>query len=134
MIASVSVNDVYCLCFRIFTLSCCAWSALVRWRPSSPAAIVTQLVTEGAFFGGLLPGGLSLSAQPLSVGGHLDANFWRTSDQYGHVCGVVAKPAWVVTKAPARRVFWRPVAHIRAIRGVPRDLCPCPARRQGSIV
>ena len=64
MIASVSGNDVYCSCFRIFTLSCRAWSALVRWRPSPWAAVVTQLVTHAAFLSGKLPGGLSLSAQP----------------------------------------------------------------------
>ena len=69
VIASVSGNDVYCSCFRIFTLSCCAWSVLVRWCPSPWVAVVTQLVTQPAFFSGILPGGLSLSAQPLSVGG-----------------------------------------------------------------
>jgi hypothetical protein len=52
----VSGNDVYCSCFRIFTLNCCALSALVRWRPSLLAAIVTQLVTQAAFFSGILPG------------------------------------------------------------------------------
>ncbi len=46
-ITSVSGNDVNCSCFRIFTLICCAWSALVRWRPSPWAAVVTdQLVTH----------------------------------------------------------------------------------------
>ncbi len=69
VISSVSGNDVYCSCFRIFTLSCCAWSVLVRWRPSPWPAVVTQLVTQAALFSGQLPGGLSLSAQPLSVGG-----------------------------------------------------------------
>ena len=69
-----SGNDVYCSCFRIFTLSCCAWSMLVRWRPSPWAAVVTQLVTQAAhtqaaFLSGKLPSGLSLRAQPLSVGG-----------------------------------------------------------------
>jgi hypothetical protein len=54
--SSVSGNDVYCSCFRIFTLNCCALSALVRWRPSLLAAIVTQLVTQAAFFSGILPG------------------------------------------------------------------------------
>lgn len=37
-------------------------------RPSSWAAVVTQLVTL-VFFSGMLPGGLSLTEQPLSVGG-----------------------------------------------------------------
>jgi hypothetical protein len=37
-----------------------AWFALVRWRPSLWAAVVTQ----AAFLSGKLPGGLSLSAQP----------------------------------------------------------------------
>src|SRR4051794_25515724 len=67
-IASVSGNDVYCLCFRIFILSCCAWSVAVHWRPSPWVVVVTQLVTQAAFFDGILPSGLSLSAQPLSVG------------------------------------------------------------------
>jgi hypothetical protein len=44
--SSVSGNDVYCSCFPIFTLSCCAWSVLVRWRPSPRAAVVTQFVTH----------------------------------------------------------------------------------------
>ena len=35
-------------------MSCRAWSALVRWGPSSSAAIVTQLVTQAAFFSGKL--------------------------------------------------------------------------------
>lgn len=63
-----SGNDVYCLCFRIFILSCCAWSVAVHWRPSPWVVVVTQLVTQAAFFDGILPSGLSLSAQPLSVG------------------------------------------------------------------
>ncbi len=67
--SSVSGNDICRLCFRIFTLSCCTWSALVRWRPSLSATIVTQLVTQAACCSGMLLGGLSLSAQPLSVGG-----------------------------------------------------------------
>ena len=50
-------------------MSCCAWSVLVRWRPSPRAAVVTQLVTQAAFFSDILPGGLSLSVQPLSFGG-----------------------------------------------------------------
>ncbi len=66
--SSVSGNDVYCLCFRIFALSCRAWSTLVRLCPSPWAAVVTQLVTQAAFFSGILPDGLSLSAQPLCVG------------------------------------------------------------------
>ena len=44
--SSVSGNDIYRICFRIFALSCCTWSALVYWRPSLSAAIVTQLVTQ----------------------------------------------------------------------------------------
>lgn len=44
-------------------------SILVRWCPSLSAAVVTQLVTQVAFFSGIFPGGLSLSAQPLSAGG-----------------------------------------------------------------
>ena len=46
MIASVSGNDVCRICFRFFTLSCCLWFTLVRWRPLLSAAIVTQLVTR----------------------------------------------------------------------------------------
>ena len=68
MTSSVSGNDVYRSCFRIFVLSCWAWSVLVRWCPSPSAAVVTQLVTQAAFFSGESPGGLSLSGQPLSVG------------------------------------------------------------------
>ena len=41
-----SGNDICCSCFRIFALSCCTWSTIVRWRPSSSAAVVTQLVTH----------------------------------------------------------------------------------------
>ena len=44
--SSVSGNAIYSSCFRIFTLSCCAWSVLVRWRPSPSAVVVTQLVTQ----------------------------------------------------------------------------------------
>ena len=65
----MSGNTIYCSCFRIFTLSCCPWSALVRWCPSLSAAIVTQLVTRAVFLRGVLSDGLSLSMQPLSVGG-----------------------------------------------------------------
>ena len=54
MTSSVSGNDVDCSCFRIFTLSCCAWSVLVRWRPPPWAAIVTQLVTQAAFLSGII--------------------------------------------------------------------------------
>lgn len=32
------------------------------------ATVITQLVTQAAFLSGKLPGGLSLSAQPLRVG------------------------------------------------------------------
>ena len=46
MTSSVSGNAIYCSCFRIFTLSCCVWSALVRWCPSLSAVIVTQLGTQ----------------------------------------------------------------------------------------
>jgi hypothetical protein len=42
----VSGIAIYRSCFRIFTLSCCAWSALVRWCPSLSDAIVTHLVTR----------------------------------------------------------------------------------------
>jgi hypothetical protein len=52
--SSVSGNDVYCTRFRIFTLSCCAWSVLVRWRPSPSAVVVTQLVTQAAFLSGII--------------------------------------------------------------------------------
>src|SRR5215472_11386651 len=55
--------------FASSPLSCCAWSVLVRWRPSPWAAVVTQLVTQPAFLSGILPGGFSLGAQPLSAGG-----------------------------------------------------------------
>lgn len=66
MIASVSRNDIYRLCFPIFTLSCCAWSALIRWCPSLAAAIVTHFVTQAGMSSGKLSGGLSLGTQPLS--------------------------------------------------------------------
>jgi hypothetical protein len=46
MIVSVSGNDICRLCFRILPPSCYVWSTLVRWRPSSSAAIVTHLVTH----------------------------------------------------------------------------------------
>ena len=45
-IASVSGNAICRLCFRVFALSFCTLSTLVRWCPSSSAAIVTQLVTR----------------------------------------------------------------------------------------
>lgn len=34
------------LCFRILTMTCCKWSARIRWCLSPSAAIVTQLVTR----------------------------------------------------------------------------------------
>ena len=46
VIASVSGNTTYRLCFRIFSLNCCTWSTLVHWRPLLSGAIVTQLVTR----------------------------------------------------------------------------------------
>ena len=64
--SSLSGNAIYRLCFRIFTLNCCAPFILVRWCPSLSAAIVTQLVTHAVFFSGMLSGGLSLISQPLS--------------------------------------------------------------------
>ena len=68
-----SGNVIYRLCFRIFTLNRCVLFALVRWCPSLPTAIVTQLVTRAAFFSGMLSGGLSLIPQLLSnlfISGH----------------------------------------------------------------
>jgi hypothetical protein len=44
--SSVSGNAICRSCSRIFALSCYTWSTLVRWCPSSSAAIVTQLVTR----------------------------------------------------------------------------------------
>ncbi len=43
VIASVSGNDIYRICFRIFVLNCCPWSTLVRWRPVLANWIVNQL-------------------------------------------------------------------------------------------
>jgi hypothetical protein len=42
----VSGNEICCACFRIFALSCCAWSTPIRWRPLLSAAMVTQFVTH----------------------------------------------------------------------------------------
>jgi hypothetical protein len=44
--ASVSGNAICRSCFLISTLSCYVRSTLVRWCPSSSAAIVTHLVTH----------------------------------------------------------------------------------------
>ena len=86
--SSVSGNAICRSRFRIFSLSCSTLSMLVRWRPSLLTAIVTQLVTQAAFLISILPSGLSLIAQPVSVGGWLlDTNKLPVLRQYGSVLG-----------------------------------------------
>jgi hypothetical protein len=42
---SASVALFSPICFRIFALSCFSWSAVARWRPSLPTAIVTEVIS-----------------------------------------------------------------------------------------
>jgi hypothetical protein len=50
VIPSVSGNDIRRSSFRIFSLSCCTRSILVHRCPLPSLVIVTQLVTQAAFF------------------------------------------------------------------------------------
>jgi hypothetical protein len=43
-----SGNSFGCLCFRILTVTCYEWSALVSWCLLPSAAIVTQLVPRSS--------------------------------------------------------------------------------------
>jgi len=109
VIASVSGNAIYPLCFRIFALNRCVPFTLVRWCPSLSAAIVTQLVTHAVFFSGMLPGGLSLIPQPLSnlfLGGRHGAG------QSGSlVTHAVTNPARHRAAGGALSTLWVPIIH-----------------------